>query len=175
MERILKFELELRFPAELDRDTSTLMETIADAIRDYDNRRRLLPGRPTPRGGERLNGISVALTETKSEPDRMALLNSRIASRAALPDPPERIKSEPTRDAILDVSTQIDDRIEKLREAQANLWTIHDKLWNAENMRSAARAEQQAKRAMMSAANLLASKMPSSKRRRPIKNCQQPE
>ena len=153
MEQTLTFELELSFPAEVKPEARTLMETVCDAIRDYDGRCRLLPGHPRPRGGDRLTGISISLTKTRSEVDRFG-----IHASPPLPDPPERAKTEPTRDAIIDVSTQIDDRIEELREAQAHLWRIFDTLWKVENARSVASAEQKAARVMATAAELLTSK-----------------
>ncbi|MGB8182786.1 MAG: hypothetical protein WCF13_10485, partial [Stellaceae bacterium] len=79
-------------------------------------------------------------------------------------DPPERVKAEPTRNAIMDVSSQLENRIEKLREAQAQLWRLYDKLWNAESARSVGAAQQQANRAMTSALDLLAGKAPSTRR-----------
>lgn len=153
MEQTLTFELELTFPAEVKAEARTLMETVRDAIRDYDSRRRLLPGHPRPRGGDRLTGILISLTKTRNEVDRFG-----IHARLALADPPERAKTESTRDAIIDVSTQIDDRIEELREAQAHLWRIFDTLWKAESARSVTSAEQKAARVMASAAELLTSK-----------------
>lgn len=162
MEAILTFELELAFPAELEPEPPTLMETISEAIREYDYRRRLLPGYPLPRGGERLTGISVALTKVEHEIDRFGI----IKSLSKMTDPPKRTKSEPTQHAIIDLSSQIDRRIEELREAQARLWTIYDELWKATSAPRAAAAEQQAKRAMTSASEFLAGKAPIPKRSR---------
>lgn len=165
METILTFELELSFPAELEPDASTLMETVCDAIRDYDGRRRLLPGCRRPRGGDRLTSISMSLTKTKSEVGRFG-----ISASSTLPDPPERAKTESTRHAIIDVSTQIDDRIEKLREIQARLWEIFDALWKADSARRVTQAGQQAERAIVSASVLLAGKRPTPKRGRPTRH-----
>lgn len=161
METILTFELELSFPAEIEPDASTLMETVCDAIRDHDGCRRLLPGCRRPRGGDRLTGISMALTKTRSQVGHFG-----ISASSTLPDPPERAKTEPARDAIMDVSTQIDDRIEELREAQARLWEIFDTLWKAENARSVALGEQRAKRVMEFVVELLPTKMPALRRRK---------
>lgn len=166
MEETLTFELEVSFPAELDPDASTLMETVSDAIRDYDYRRRLLPGSPLLRGRDRLTGISLSLNKTRTEVDRLRVMTSQPAP----PDPPEREKTEPTRHAIIEVSTQIDDRIERLREIQARLWEIFDALWKADSARRVTQAGQQAERAIASASDLLAGKLPTPKRNRPTRH-----
>lgn len=53
-----KMHLELEFPEEVNVTGEILMETVVDAIFDYDSRNRLILGEPLPTRGERLIGTA---------------------------------------------------------------------------------------------------------------------
>lgn len=146
LETTLTFELALTFPKELEPDTTELFETIVDAIRDYDDRNRLLPGKPLPLGGERLIGTSIGLTKVETNPDQMAM---------APPSDEEMLlgfqRSEAVSSDVINLSVRMDQQIENLREKQADLWTAYNELMTAETESECAELVRKTKRALTKA------------------------
>lgn len=144
------FEIELTFPEEVEADSNVLMETIADAIRDYDFRNRLLPGKRLPRSGERLIGTAICLQKRATEPDRIPKVDDK--------DMPLGFhKSGRQSKEVIEFSGEIDDRVEKLRQAQEDLWTAFNEASFARTEEAYSRAERKLKRVFEKAKTIVTS------------------
>ena len=151
---VYEFNIELEFPGEVEPVAEKLTGTIIDAIYDYDNRNRLLPGTSLPPGGERLIGSSIKFEKYSREPDTIRA----ITGEADLPDFWD--EGEPERNSVVEISDQISKRIEELFDIQAALWDAYDPLAAPETREDLRSARPKARRAIKRQSTKLAKLMP---------------
>lgn len=141
----LRFNITLEFPAEVDAQPDTLSKTLADALYDYDNRNKLLPGVGLPPGGERLIGTAIEFEKFERKPDTIRGGNDNYE-----PDP-LKDKWDQESEEIFDLAARIRQEIERLEDLEARLWHARDDMSRSETVDELKPALRKARRTIAAA------------------------